>query len=183
MLLLSLLRECDSIRKTETNLMSKPNPTAPKDVSQVPLSTETTAVSKVSTLVTCFEGATPVPLTVLYFCMQVTTKKTQLPANSKPTLPYLMFFPSNEGEVDIIGKVGRKYHDFGIFLLNDGDGSQIDTIESKFREDPYRINQEILKIWLIGRDEGPVTWTTLVNVLKKIGLKVLAHTIESSLSS
>ena len=43
--------------------MSKPNPTAPKDVSQVPLSTETTAVSKVRTLVSFFEGATPVPLT------------------------------------------------------------------------------------------------------------------------
>ena len=115
--------------------------------------------------------------------MQVTTKKTQLPANSKPTLRYLMFFPSNEGEVNIVGKVGRKYHDFGIVLLNDDDGSQIDTIESKFREDPYRINQEILKIWLQGRGEGPVTWTTLVNVLKMIGLELLAHTIESSLSS
>ena len=164
--------------------MSKPNPTAPKDGSQVPLSTETTAVSKVSTLVTCFEGATPVPLsgaTVLYFCMQVTTKKTRLPAKSKPTLLHLMFFPSNEGEVNIIGKVGCKYHEFGIILLNDDDGSQIDTIESKFG-DLYRINQKILKIWLQGRDEGPVTWTTLVKVLKTIGLGSLAHTIESSLS-
>ena len=116
--------------------------------------------------------------------MQVTTKKTQLPANSKPTLPYLMCFPSNEGEVNIIGKVGGKSHDFGIFLLNDDDGSQIDAIERKFREDPYRISQEILKIWLQGRGEGrPVTWTTLVKVLKTIGLGSLAETIESSLSS
>ena len=114
--------------------------------------------------------------------MQVTTKKTQLPANSKPTLPYLMFFPSNEGEVDIIGKVGRKYHNFGIVLLNDVDGSQIDTIESKCREDSYRINQDILKIWLKG-GKGPVTWTTLVKVLKTIDLGSLAYTIESSLSS
>ena len=115
--------------------------------------------------------------------MQVATKKTQLPANSKPTLRRLMRFPSNEGEVDIIGRVGRKYHNFGIFLLSDDDGSQIDTIESKFREDPYRINQEILKIWLQGRGEGPVTWTTLVKVLKTIGLGSLAQSIESSLSS
>ena len=115
--------------------------------------------------------------------MQVTTKKTQLPANSKPTLSHLMGFPSNEGEVNIFRKVGRKYHDFGIVLLNDADGSQIDIIVSEFREDPYRINQEILKIWLQGRGGGPVTWTTLVKVLKTIDLKVLAQSIEFSLSS
>ena len=112
--------------------------------------------------------------------MQVTTKKTQLPANSKPTLSHLMGFPSNEGEVNIIRKVGGKSHDFGIVLLNDADGSQIDIIVSEFREDPYRINQEILKIWLQGRGGGPVT---LVKVLKTIDLKVLAQSIEFSLSS
>ena len=102
---------------------------------------------------------------------------------SAPSLPHLMFFPSypDRVEQDIIESIGRKYHNFGIILLNDDNGSIIDSIEMKFRDDPYRITQEILKRWLQGRGREPVTYATLVKVLKMIGLKVLAQTIESSL--
>ena len=94
---------------------------------------------------------------------------------SKPTLPHLM-------ELDVIAKIGPKYPAFGTFLLNDEDGSIIPSIETKCREDPNRINREILSMWLQGHKDIPVTYTTLVRVLKKIGLSVLAQTVESSLN-
>ena len=94
---------------------------------------------------------------------------------SEPSLPHLM-------EQDIITNIAPKYHDFGIFLLNDKKGSIVDSFEIKFSKDPYRITQEILKWWLQGRGVGPVTYATLVKILKKTGLNVLAQTIESSLS-
>ena len=94
---------------------------------------------------------------------------------SEPSLPHLM-------EQGIIENIAPKYHDFGIFLLNDKKGSTVDSIVMKFREDPYRITQEILKRWLQGRGVGPVTYATLVKILIKTGLNVLAQTIVSSLS-
>ena len=95
--------------------------------------------------------------------------------DSKPTLPCLM-------ELDVIAKIGPKYPGFGTLLLNDKDGSIVDSIERQFREEPNTINREILKRWLQGRGREPVTYATLVKVLKQIELGVLAQTIETALS-
>ena len=108
-----------------------------------------------------------------YSFLQSATGGDRLTMNSKPTLPRLM-------EEGIITKIAPNYHDFGIFLLNDEDGSIIDSIVIKFKEDPNRITKEILKRWLQGRGVGPLTYATLVKILKKTELNVLAQTIESS---
>ena len=105
----------------------------------------------------------------------------KLTMKSKPTLPRLMLFPNDADVVDVIARIGPKYQEFGTFLLNDEDGSIVDSIEMKFREEPYRINREILKRWLQGHGKGPVTYATLVRVLKRIELGVLAQTIETAL--
>ena len=110
-----------------------------------------------------------------YSFLQSATGGDKLTMDSKPTLPRLM-------EEGIITKIAPNYHDFGIFLLNDEDGSIIDSIVMKFREDPNRITYDILKRWLQGRGVGPVTYATLVEVLKKAGLNEPAETIKSSLS-
>ena len=100
---------------------------------------------------------------------------------SNPTLPDLMCFVSGAEEVDIIAELAPNYPDFGTLLLNDKTGSIIDSIEIQFRENPYRITRQILKRWLQGHGRGPVTYATLVKILRKTGLNVLAKTIESSL--
>ena len=107
--------------------------------------------------------------------LQLAIEGDKLTMDSKPTLPHLM-------KPGLITKIAPNYHDFGIFLLNDEDGSIIDSIEIKCREEPNRITKEILKRWLQGRGVGPVTYATLVKILKKTELNVLAQTIKSSLS-
>jgi len=66
--------------------------------------------------------------------------------------------------------------------LNDQTGAKITAIEQKRLNDAEKINIDILKEWLQGKGKKPVTWQTLVDVLKDIGLFVLAKDIEANLS-
>ena len=93
-----------------------------------------------------------------------------------------MGFPKSDGsEIDIIARIGDKDNVLGIQLLNDDDGTKTDALEKKFSHDPYRISLHIFKLWLQGQGKKPITWGTLVNVLKRINLNALANDIETSL--
>ena len=37
------------------------------------------------------------------------------------------------------------------------------------------MNQEVLKVWIVGRSKPPVTWKTLIEVLYDIELSTLAN--------
>ena len=49
----------------------------------------------------------------------------------------------------------------------------------KHCNDAEEINKEILREWLTGRGKQPVTWATLVEVLRDIKLTTLASDIEA----
>ena len=66
--------------------------------------------------------------------------------------------------------------------MNDQTGAKITAIEQKRLNNAEQINIDILKEWLQGKGMKPVTWQTLVDVLKDIGLSELAKDIEASLS-
>ena len=70
----------------------------------------------------------------------------------------------------------------GTLLLNDDTGDVTDAIIDECRENASRINRKILRQWIQGRGRQPVTWDTLVGVLRSINLSELANTIESALS-
>ena len=76
-------------------------------------------------------------------------------------------------------EIGTKYVQFGTFLLVDSTGSRIETMAHKHLNDAERINTEILKEWLTGRGKQPVTWATLIEVLRDIELSILADEIEA----
>ena len=65
-----------------------------------------------------------------------------------------------------------------MFLLDDPNGTKVDNIECKHRGDPEQINTEILRKWATGRGKKPVTWETLMEVLRDIELGALANEIE-----
>ena len=50
----------------------------------------------------------------------------------------------------------------------------------KHLNDAERINTEILQEWLTGRGKQPVTWVTLVEVLRDIEFSTLADEIEAA---
>ena len=98
--------------------------------------------------------------------------------DTKPSLPELLKFTFTDGRsVNIPVEIGNKYSQFGIFLLNDDTGSKVMSMASKHHYNAEQINTEILHEWLIGSGKKPVSWATLVNVLRDISLSTLADEI------
>ena len=98
---------------------------------------------------------------------------------TQPTLPELLNFTCTDGRViNISVEVATKYVELGTFLLND-DGLRVRIMAHKHLNDAEQINIEVLQKWMTGRGRQPVTWTTLVEVLRDIELSVLAGDIEA----
>ena len=76
-------------------------------------------------------------------------------------------------------EISTKYVQFGTFLLDDRNGSRIKIMARKHHYDAEEINTEILQEWLTGKGKQPVTWTTLIEVLRDIELSSLAGEIEA----
>ena len=56
----------------------------------------------------------------------------------------------------------------------------MEAIVREHRENAARINLEILRLWIGGKGK-PLSWNTLINVLKDIGLGTLASDIKDGL--
>ena len=82
--------------------------------------------------------------------------------------------------VSIPVEIATKYVEFGTFLLDDRNGSRVEIMEHKHSKDAKSINTEILQEWLHGRGKQPVTWQTLVEVLRDIELTTLSDDISTS---
>ena len=97
-----------------------------------------------------------------------------------PTLRELTTFPTrSHGKVNIPEQIGVKYKQFGVQLLEDSTGARVSNMVDKHQGDPERINTEILQEWLQNKHgERPVSWRTLVEVLRDIKLGELARDIE-----
>ena len=65
---------------------------------------------------------------------------------------------------------------FGTFLLDDRTGSRVRNLEHHHCN-AEQINTAILQEWLTGSGKQPVTWATLVEVLRDIELYTLADDI------
>ena len=88
---------------------------------------------------------------------------------NRPSLPKLL-------RLHLCEKIGVHYRKFGIILLNDKDGNQVDVIEHDFKMS-YQMTLKILQEWVIGRGL-PVTWKTLDQSLRDCNLNDLANEIQ-----
>ena len=100
-------------------------------------------------------------------------------AGNTPTLYELLNIPGQQKKINIPQEIGTQYKIFGTILLEDDSGKKVDNIVHAHRERPERINTEILQEWLTGSGKQPVTWETLVKVLKDIKLSTLAGDIST----
>ena len=96
-------------------------------------------------------------------------------SSEEPSLPLLI-------TLHVTIHLGTHYQKFGILLLNDRTGIQIDQIENECHGIPEKINIKILQYWLQGRGL-PVTWETLLDTLKTCGFHQLVDHIQSSLGT
>ena len=102
-------------------------------------------------------------------------------ATDRPTLPQLINFETQSGSIKITERIGISYGKLGPLLLRDDDGAVTQAIRDQYHHDAAKINYEILQRWIQGKGRQPVQWSTLIDVLKKIELSVLAKKIEDNL--
>ena len=93
--------------------------------------------------------------------------------SNPPTLPELTEFAG----IKIIERIGTKYNDLGANLLEDNDGAITSAFEKERSKNSVDINCEIIKRWLQGGGKHPISWKTLIDTLRKIGLVRLADEI------
>lgn len=101
---------------------------------------------------------------------------------SLPTLSELLNFKiSSSRTVNVVEQIGKHYSALGKLLLNDHTGGITAAIVYQHQHDGAKINQEILTQWLHGKGKKPLTWSTLIDVLKVTGSPELATDIGVSL--
>ena len=101
-------------------------------------------------------------------------------ADERPDLPVLLKFPGKREYINIPQQVGTKYYMFGVLLLNDKTGVQVEAIVTKHNRSAPDINLEILQLWVNGKGL-PLRWDKLIDVLKAIELRYLAEDIQDGL--
>ena len=111
---------------------------------------------------------------VMWLCSDQTSQtRNQSSENLSLRLPTLT-------KLGVPEQVSTKFRKFGILLLNDEKGTQVDNIEEDLHGNPERINTKILQYWLQGKGL-PVTWETLIHTLRACSLNGLADKVQDSL--
>ena len=77
----------------------------------------------------------------------------------------------------------RLYHyaELGMHLLDDRNGDTIASQEEQFQRNPVKIATAVYKNWISGTGRKPISWRTLLGVLRDIELNSLAEEIETAL--
>ena len=83
--------------------------------------------------------------------------------------------------VNIIQKTSAKYTIIGMQLLEDDNCDIVDALKKTYGGDPEEIITAVYKKWISGTGRKPVTWLTLVDVLRDVELTSVADIIEPSL--
>ena len=103
-----------------------------------------------------------------------------LTADERPDLLKLLNFPGKSGNISIPQQVGAQYSMFGVVLLDDKTGAEVNAIATQYWGNAQQINFEILRLWIGGKGK-PLSWDALIDVLNAIGLNTLAGDIQDSL--
>ena len=117
-------------------------------------------------------------------CSRHSTPCTATSGEYRPSIRNLRFFKGKNRTINIIEEIGCKFSDFGVLLLNDEDGSFVESAANELQRDSTAINCKILTEWSNGRRNAQsFEWRSLVETLKDIGLRSLAYDIiESALN-
>ena len=104
-----------------------------------------------------------------------------------PTVKLLTYLPiltdgRKQKTLNIIQRTSTHYANLSMFLLNGDNCDIVDSLKEKYRGDPEEIVTAVYKKWINGAGRQPVTWQTLVDVLRDIKLNSLAEEMETALN-
>ena len=104
-----------------------------------------------------------------------------LTAGSKPKLDQFTALQTKRKKViNVFVKISTDYERFGTRLLEDDDGTLVDSVKGTTRHTRH-VTRDIVIRWLSGAGRQPVTWQTMINVLNEIRLTELASSLHKTL--
>ena len=106
------------------------------------------------------------------------TQTKNIVSSCTPGMMNLISFQGKYRKIEICNEIGCKYFEFGIKLLEDDNGTFIANIELQCQLNVQRMNRRILQEWISGRGKKPVSWNSLTEVLRDVGLYALAEDID-----
>ena len=122
------------------------------------------------------------PFSLFQNCPCLDYSFPSIPTDQRPpSLPTLTCFKTSSGSINVAERIGAQYLTFGLQLLEDATGAITKAIEEECHHNAYKINLEILMKWIGGQGRRPLSWATLIKVLKDIQLSELAREIEHNL--
>ena len=95
----------------------------------------------------------------------------------QPTLMELIRFRGRERRINVPQQIGTNFMKFGILLLEDENGTRIQSIIDEYRGNPEQITMKVMQEWIAGQGKPPISWDTLIEVLRDIDLGTLADNI------
>ena len=102
--------------------------------------------------------------------------------SSVPSLPNFLDFKTSSGSsISIAEQIGALHDNFGLLLLEDRTSAITTAIATQHQNNAVAINLDILTRWIQGQGKKPVIWSTLIGVLRDVGLTELAQTFQEDL--
>ena len=83
---------------------------------------------------------------------------------------------------NIFERISTNWEAVGTALLKDNTGDKMEIIDNDEKKTENK-NRRVLRRWLKGEGRQPTTWSTLIDVLNEMNLKVLAEDIGIQVSS
>ena len=118
-------------------------------------------------------------LTYEHGCHIVT--HTGVPIQERPTFAQLVHMDLHSGRaLRILDNIASHWEEIGICLQIDEATLRMITAET--RGDVMDCCGEMMRQWLQGSGRQPVTWATLIEVLREADFNVLAHDLEMVLT-
>ena len=95
--------------------------------------------------------------------------------------PPALMFKTRSGSINVLEHIGVHYRQLGMLLLDDATAEVTQAIIEQYSHDTTKIICKIVQKWIQGKGKLPIEWSTLVRVLKDIGLHMLADEMEQNL--
>ena len=87
-----------------------------------------------------------------------------------------------QGKIKIINRVAPFWHELGILMNFDKSGTEINTIDRKYRGDPKDCCRAMFQHWLNGNGVKPCSWHKLIELIDDCDQEALAKEIKTAFS-
>ena len=85
-----------------------------------------------------------------------------------------------QGKIKIISRVAPFWRELGFLMNFDKSGTEINTIDQKYRGDPKDCCRAMFQHWLNGNGVKPCSWHKLIELIDDCDQEALAKEIQSA---